>query len=178
MGEGEGNAIRKVDFANATYPADACGTTFVRPPAGGYVLRDGSASGGGATPASEDFSSLTLRADIAYGDFTGDGADDAALILDCNVGNRPIPFGWVYTMTSTGPTVLGGVHLPDDDAAVVGAVRGSLLDLEISNGKLESHWALFTASDPACCPSMRGRLTQRWTGQAFETDGRLTTVTG
>jgi hypothetical protein len=168
-GEGEGNAIRKVDFANFTYPSDACGTTYAEPPSGGFSLANGEVAHG--TPRDADFYSVALHPDIAYGDVTGDGNDEAAILLDCNSGNRPDVFGWLYTLGASGPTALATVSFGSDNLQAASASQAQLLDVRISERRVDSRWGLVVAGDAPCCPSKQATLVSRWTGSALVSDG-------
>jgi hypothetical protein len=167
MGEGEGNAIRKVDFANFTFPADACGTTFAQPPSGGFALTNGEAANG--TPRDEGFYSVTLHVDIAYGDLTGDGNDEAAILLDCNAGTRPVVFGWIYTLGTSGPSALAAITFGGTVQAITTSAA-QLLDVRIEQGRVMARWAVYVAGDPACCPSGQTTSALRWNGTSLVSD--------
>lgn len=88
--------IRDVDWRNTTY-LSACGLTDVLVVDGsGGQLRDGAAYGIDVI-------------DVAIGDLTGDGRDDAAVLVDCLGGSEPFPHVLVVDA--------GGVTTPAVDAA-------------------------------------------------------------
>ena len=139
-----------------------------QPPAGGFTLTNGEITNG--TPASADFYSVTLHADIAYGDLTGDGNDEAAIVLDCNAGTRPIVFGWIYTLGASGPAALSAVTF----AGTVQATTTSgaqLLDVRIEASRVVSRWAVYANGDAACCPSSQATFRSRWDGRTLVSDG-------
>jgi hypothetical protein len=87
--------IRDVDWRNTTY-LSACGLTEVLVVDGsGGQLRDGAAYGIDVI-------------DVAIGDLTGDGRDDAAVLVDCLGGSEPFPHVLVVDA--------GGVTRPAVDA--------------------------------------------------------------
>lgn len=154
--------VEDVDFANFTFAAGACGTVVPDPPAGGYALTDGSVrSGAAGAPGSY---SVSLRPERAYGDLTGDGLDEAALVLDCSAGNRPVPVGRIMTADAAGVHALGRVPVPE---APPGARRLELLAIDIVAGELVSTWVVLEADDPWCCPTGRLTAVHRWDGDGF-----------
>lgn len=149
--------VGSVDFGNFTYQADACGELIPEPPEEGYELVDG------ALPATHPGAvSVTLRPDIAYGDLTGDGVDEAALILDCTPGNRPVPVGRVMAAGVDAVRPLAPVPAPD-----VGARRVELEHLEIVEGVLVTQWIVLRDDDPWCCPTGRTTVHLRWEEDRF-----------
>jgi hypothetical protein len=156
--------IDQVDFANFTYAPDACGPVIDAPPEDGYDVVDGGVRHG--DPSQADFYSLTVRPDVVTGDLTGDGLVEAAVILDCSTGNRPIPVGRIMTTTASGPAVLAPVPHPP---LPVGARRAALASLDIDDGTLIATWVVLEVDDPACCPTGRLTTVHRWDGDRFDT---------
>jgi len=156
--------IASVDFANFTYAPDTCGDVVPVPPTYGYELSDRSVIHG--DPSERDFYSVTLRADVAYGDLTGDGLDEAALTFDCSAGNRPLPIGRVMTTDVSGATVLAPVPTPElsDEA-----FRIELLESQIDEGQLVTTWIVQRPGDAPCCPTGRLTTVDHWNGERFVT---------
>lgn len=74
-------SVRDIDWANATY-SSAC--FYSSPTEQPITLNNGEAVEGGST--APDAQSLYLG-DVLYGDFDGDGAEEAALMFSCFLGN-------------------------------------------------------------------------------------------
>lgn len=154
--------VQEVDFTTFTYASDACHPVIPVPPADGYEVHDGFVRHG--TPVDADFYSVSVRPEVAYGDLTGDGVDEAAIILDCSTGNRPIPVGRVMTVGLDAPVALAAVPtppLPGD------ASRIELASMAIADGELLTTWIVLDADDPPCCPSHREHVTYRWDGSSL-----------
>lgn len=154
--------IEDVDFGNRTYAPGTCGSIIQEPPADGYVVADGGVRHG--DPAEADFYSLSVRPEIAYGDLTGDGLAEAALIVDCSTGNRPVPVGRIMTMHGTQATALAPVPKPP---APDGARGLDLATLQVADGTLIGVWIVLEANDPGCCPTGRLTTVYRWDGETF-----------
>jgi hypothetical protein len=156
--------IDRVDFANFTYAPDACGPVIDIPPEDGYDVVDGGVRHG--DPSQADFHSVTVRPDPIAGDLTGHGLAEAALILDCSTGNRPISVGRIMTPTAPGTAVLPSVPDPPLPAD---ARRAALASLDIDDGTLIATWVVLEVDDPACCPTGRLTTVHRWDGDRFDT---------
>jgi hypothetical protein len=157
--------VRDVDFGQFTFAPDSCASVVLAPPAGGYELVDGEVRNG--SPADADFYSVTLRPGIAFGDLTGDGLEEAALILDCSNGNRPIPVGRVMTVGAIAPAPLGSVPRPPLPS---GARRMELAALEIRDQRLETMWTVLEEDDSPCCPTGTLSASFRWDGTQLVLD--------
>ncbi len=86
---------------------------------------------------------------VAFGDLTGDGADDGALVTACTAGG----VGWPATVQlySAGPTRLGGIDLGD----VTHGGREFVTGLSISNGAVHVSWLTQGPGEPACCGTVK-----------------------
>ena len=156
--------IDQVDFANFRYASDACGSIFETPPADGYEVVDGGVRHG--DPSQADFYSVSVRREVAIGDLTGDGLDEAGLIIDCSTGNRPVPVGRIMTTDGTETVALAPVPtppLPPD------ARRIALAELDIDHGTLMATWVVLRSEDPSCCPTGRLTTAHHWQGNRFDT---------
>lgn len=89
------------------------------------------------------------RPQVAFGDLTGDGVDDGAMVTACTAGG----VGWPATVQlySAGPTRLGGIDLGD----VTHGGRESVTDLSISNGVVHVSWITQGPGEPACCGTVK-----------------------
>lgn len=165
-GTGRADDIRTIDFADLTFPRTACAGVIDRPPAGGYPLVDGEARSPEATP--DDAYVVSLSPSLSYGDVDGDGAPDAALILECDHGSRPIPVGWIYSVAGGRPVPLARVDLDPDALGLRGVLDTELADMHFEGSTLVTDWVVYLDGDALCCPTRTASVTWSWT------DGALT----
>ncbi len=86
---------------------------------------------------------------VAFGDLTGDGVDDGALVTLCTAGGVAWPATvQVYT---AGPTRLGGVDL----GKVTNGGREYVTDLSVSSGVVHVSWVTQGPGEPACCGTVK-----------------------
>jgi len=155
--------LRGVNWRDATIPGAVCGATEpIRLHATGW--------GATAVVHSTRFPGWSLvevdalwqGSRVVYGDLDGDGADEAALIVNCNNGggtaDGQLAFAAViYTAGQRVPRVVG---------VVTPQVRGDLgnhvplLEVAIRPGKVVSHEFFYGTADGTCCAS--GRATSIW----------------
>jgi len=135
VGSSRGVDLRTVDWRNRSYGTIGNGDC---PEA---ALRDGEVA--------NQFMGVRL-AQVAYGDLTGDGAEEALVTLECYpVGGNAYPMvvSFVFTSGPGGPTRLGDVIVGAQPTIVGGAVRTA-----------DPVWA---PADPRCCPSRTDQKTWR-----------------
>jgi hypothetical protein len=105
--------IRKIDFKNFIYqvgPGDAAGHSTVR-------LRNGTTH----FRAGEGFFSFNL---VAYGDLTGDGVNEAAVILTGNSGGMGYwEEGFIYTIRDGQAVKIANFDAGDKFSGVVSGVK-------------------------------------------------------
>lgn len=90
---------------------------------------------------------------VAYGDLTGDKADEAVVLTNCNTGGTGnFTEGFVYTMTAGKPAIL--TRIPGGDRA-----DGGLRDAKIEGGLLSIEFNDPENNGGACCPE--GTVTQK-----------------
>jgi hypothetical protein len=95
---------------------------------------------------------------VAFGDLTGDGVDDGALVTDCNAGGVPWPA--TVQLYSAGPTLLGGVDLSD----LTKGGRETVTGLSIADGVVHVSWLTQGPNDGACCGTVLMAGDLRWDG--------------
>ncbi|MDO5668397.1 MAG: hypothetical protein Q4G50_00140 [Corynebacterium sp.] len=96
---------------------------------------------------------------IAFGDFTGDGIDDAVVNVICttggNMGRSALQF---YTDGDTWVTEL--LSQGDEDHR-----SGGMTGIEIIDQKVHLTFAHFAPEDPNCCPSLEDTQVWIWDGR-------------
>ncbi len=154
--------IQKIDFENFTYPAAPVYQKNEKP----FTLKDGEYAGrlqkgGGAEPEAVSL------VDTIYGDVTGDGVDDAIVVLTENIHGSAIPyFVYVYGVEGNKPKLLWSFYAGergDGGLRQVVADRGELMvelygrDRVVDGG---------TSSDEdnmgVCCPRFFTRSRYEW----------------
>jgi hypothetical protein len=160
--------IRKIDFANMTYPADMCVLGgYLDPPAGGFPVRDGGFVG------PDGWSVNVHRDGVLYGDLTADGREDAVVSVNCGgaVGssNRIIP--WVYASDPTAPGSIRRLPftaLPDSALALTGIPDAytRIATPTVADGVLTIDWVV---EDQPFEPTKTVTTHQRWDGTAWQT---------
>jgi hypothetical protein len=132
--------IRSVDFKNFTYPAYCIGEKPEN-----ITVKDGEFYREKQEDGYVDRFSFNVF-DIAYGDVTGDGAEEAIVLSVCNTGGTGnFSEGYVYSMKAGKPVVIA--RIPGGDRAYGGLrstrVEGGLLTVESNDVGDEGG---------ACCP--------------------------
>lgn len=94
---------------------------------------------------------------VAFGDLTGDGVDDGALVTACSAGGVPWPA--TVQLYSAGPTRLGGVDLSDLTHG-----REVVTGLSIADGVVDVSWTTQGPGDPECCGTVHMTGELRWDG--------------
>lgn len=86
---------------------------------------------------------------VAFGDLTGDGVDDGALVTSCNAGG----VGWPATVQlyTAGKTRVGGVDLGD----ITHGGRESVTDITISDGVAHVSWITTGPGEAECCGTVK-----------------------
>jgi hypothetical protein len=94
---------------------------------------------------------------VAFGNLTGDGNTDAAMVTDCTAGGVP----WLETVQlyTAGPARLGGVNLDDLTHS-----REVVTDLSITDGVAHVTWLANGPNDAECCPTIKMAADLRWDG--------------
>jgi hypothetical protein len=86
---------------------------------------------------------------VAFGDLTGDGVADGAMVTACSAGG----VGWPATVQlyTAGKTRLGGVDLGD----VTHGGRESVTDITISDGMAHVSWITTGPGEGECCGTVK-----------------------
>lgn len=95
---------------------------------------------------------------VAFGDLTGDGVDDGAMVTACSAGGVAWPA--TVQLYTAGPTRLGGVDLGD----LSHGGREYVTDLSIGDGVVHVAWITQGPDEPACCGTVQMTGDLRWDG--------------
>ncbi len=162
------STIRDVDFANLTYPAKPEFSYGRR----SFKLQHGRYEGDrGHDPL--------ILASIAYGDVTGDGVEEAIVVIEVSIRGTAIPhIVYIYTAQSASPNLLWAFETGDRG-------DGGLRQAYAENGKLVVELYgkdkligknLYDsdpfASEGVCCPKFFTRARYRWQGAHFRQEGK------
>lgn len=132
--------ITKVDFKNFTYEAFCASEEAEK-----VTVKDGSFAKETQQDGYVDRFYFDVR-DVAFGDLTGDGKPDAAVISVCNTGGTGnFSEGYVYSMIRGKPTLIA--RIPGGDRAY-----GGLRSVNIETGLLIVESNEVGEMGGACCP--------------------------
>jgi hypothetical protein len=159
-----GSSIHSVDFANFTYPWTA--GLAIRGGTKSFSLRDGK------RPEVRDASEHVVEIgvyleEVIYGDVTGDGGEEAIVIMSIVTGVSAMPGQvYIYTSRGDGPKLLW--HFATGDRADNGFRKvyidhGNLV-VELNGPK--------RFSEGLCCPVRFTRTRYQWRGGRFRQKGR------
>ena len=132
--------ITKVDFKNFTYPAFCAGEKPEN-----VTVKDGEFSKETQEDGYVDRFYFDVR-DVAFGDLTGDGKPEAAVITNCNTGGTgQFTEGYIYSISAGKPKIVA--RIPGGDRAY-----GGLRAVNIENGLLIVESNEVGEMGGACCP--------------------------
>lgn len=158
-------AIRKIDFANFSYPAKPIYHKR------GFRLTDGGYDGHRLPPAIAPWGPAPIGlVAIAYGDVSGDGNEDALVVLNESVHGTAIPYYvYIYEMKENRVRLLWAVETGDraeGGLRKVFAEDGKLV-IELYSEGARVKEKLYGTSEGACCPSSFTRTRYRWARNRF-----------
>lgn len=117
-----------------------------------------------------------LLDEVVYGDVTGDGVEDAVVVVEEVTGGSAVP-DWVFVY-GAGPRPLWSFQTGDRAAGGLKEVRaeGGMLVVELfGTGKVPGDRERLSAPDgtdsPACCPRTFTRSRHAWNGSEFVPHG-------
>ena len=152
--------IRKVDFKNFTYEVQGERVTLRN---GEYKLD---------WYLDRDFQTNRYR--FVYGDLTGDGKEEAVVVLANNVAgaaNAVLQYGFIFTIRNAQVFKLAEFKGGDGSCSMEGA-ECSLLSVRVEAGLLIVDRAVPTANDASCCPLMYRSTKYRWDGSRLVEIGK------
>jgi hypothetical protein len=148
--------IRRVDFHDFTPPLNSCSQHI--------ELENGSVRFGKQDAIRQG---SVGAAYIDYGDVTGDGNEEALVVVAVETGGSAIPHcAYIYTLKSGAPKLLWSTQTGD-------RAESGLRRLYADRSKLMV--ALYSPDDSkgACCPTKYGRIAFQWDGHAFQQLGEV-----
>jgi hypothetical protein len=149
-GTGSMTTIQQVDFKNLTYPVEGKPVRMHKGE-GEYISR---------RDRDESFSAEVDK--IVYGDLTGDGKDEAAVVIHYRgSGSGSFDDGFIYTLKNGRPQLL--TTFKGGDRA-----DGSIADVKIQGGLLIVE--RFAPEEPGsglCCPKYIDTTKYRWSREAL-----------
>jgi hypothetical protein len=165
--------IRSVDFENFTFPAKPIYPTGEKY----FTLRNGKYAGRLQDGAIEPYPVSLVES--VYGDVTGDGNEEAMLVLTENIRGTAIPYYvYVYAMERNKPKLIWSFETGD-------RAQGGLRQVFAENGELVVELYgkdkfvggdLFAEDDSirgACCPSVFTRSRYEWRDNRFRRKRQL-----
>ena len=164
---GTAASIRDTDFSNFRYPYGRAGWTL-RDSAQEPVRENGIVTEEGY-----------LLDRVVYGDVTGDGREEALVVVEGITGGSAVPH-WVFAYTAGDrvPRRLWAFETGDRAAGGLKDVyaRDGMLVVELyGQDKLPTRPETLTADDgtgsPACCPTRFTRSRYAWNGRRFALHG-------
>lgn len=158
------SSIHSVDFANFTYPW----TTGLRVRGGTktFTLKDGK------RPEIRDASGHVVEIgvyleQVSYGDVTGDGIEDAVIVMSILTGVSAMPGQvYVYTLRGNHPKLLWSFSTGD-------RADGGFRKVYADNGELVAELnGPKRIGEGLCCPVRFTRTRYQWRGGRFRRKGR------
>jgi len=166
-------AIRKVDFANLTYPAKPIYAKR------GFRLRDGSYKGRPGIPGARYPWGLPYPVSLAaieYGDVTGDHNEEAMVVLSESVAGSAAPlYIYIYTLGKNRPKPLwavAGGDRAEGGLRKVYSENGELVIELYGRGARVNGDVFVDDGHGACCPHSVTRTRYRWKGNHFAQHGK------
>jgi hypothetical protein len=160
------SSIRRIDFANFTYTRKP---VYIHGPET-FTLQKGEYEGG------EERDPVGL-ASLAYGDATGDGSEEALVVLNMSVKGTAIPyFVYIYTLDNQKPKLLWAFAAGDraDGGLRQVAAAGGELIIELYGIGKTIGKDLYAEDDMTggdCCPTHFTRAKYHWSGNTFMQKG-------
>lgn len=153
-------AIRSVDFANFAFPwlreLGDSGKTL--------VLRNGELKPTHDKNGMVEEMGVTLQS-ITYGDVTGDGREEAMVVLSMVTGGSAIPHAtYIYEPQDGKPKLLWAFSTGD-------RAEGGLRRVYAEKGELVIERYSPVNSKGDCCPTLFARTHYKWQGKHFEQGG-------
>lgn len=153
-------AIRSVDFANFAFPwlreLGDSGKTF--------ALRSGELKPTQDKNGMVEEMGVTLQS-IVYGDVTGDGGEEAMVVLSMVTGGSAIPHAtYIYELADGKPKLLWAFSTGDRAGGGLRRVYAEKSELVI-----ERYSPVNSKGD--CCPTLFTRARYKWQGKHFEQGG-------
>lgn len=153
--------IRLIDFANFTYPW----ISDLGDPKKPFTLRHGELPPTRNERGLIDEMGISLEK-VDYGDVTGDGAEEAIVVLDILTGGSAMPNAiYIYTLKDAEPKLIWSAST--DDRA-----DGGLQRVSVENGDLILERYSPIGAEGDCCPTHFTRTHYEWRNNRFKQKGK------
>ncbi len=160
-------SIRSIDFKNFTYPRVGEQRSYIRRRS--FTLRDGE------HPEHEIEDGMHFG-QVIYGDVTGDGSEEAIVILGIQTRGSAIPNAvYIYTLSQHGPSLLWGFMTGDRaDGGLrrIQAEKGGLVMELYGKGTRIGGRLYGTERAAACCAYSVTRTHYQWRKNRFKPTGK------
>ena len=154
-------AIRSVDFANFTFPR----LRELGDSRKAFTLRSGELKPTHDKNGMVEEMGVRLQS-IAFGDVTGDGAEEAMVVLSIVTGGSAIPHAtYIYASEDGKPELLWAFSTGD-------RAEGGLRRVYAENGELVIERYSPVNSKGDCCPTLFTRARYKWQNKHFEQGGK------
>lgn len=164
------SSIRKIDFSNFSYPWTE---DFSNRHEKFFTLKNGE------IPFKRDGQMGISLGKIEYADVTGEGADEAILIISIQSGGTAIPnIVYVYTVENENPKILWSFDTGDraqGGLKKVYAENGNLIVETFGSSKFENEKWNFKFPEKFagyCCPTAYTEIRFKWNGKKFVVQGK------
>ena len=168
---------RKVDFANLTYSTEP-----IYGAQGTFRLKEGVYEGPviPELPPPDNYESISLVA-VAYGDVTGDGTEEAMVVLTQSTrGTAIIYFVYVFAIEKQQPKLLWAFATGDRAQGGLRKVYSDQGDLVVElygEGARVDEEIYVNAPNGCCCPTAFTRTRYRWLSDHFGSHGKSEVLT-
>jgi hypothetical protein len=154
-------AVRRIDFSNFRFPW----LRELGDPKQSINLRNGELKPTFDQKGMVATTGVTLRS-VAYGDVTGDGREEAFVVLSIVTGGSAIPHAvYIYTSKDGSATLLWAFATGD-------RADGGLRRVYAENGELVVERYSPVKSKGDCCPTLFARLRYEWQRTHFQQRGK------
>ena len=154
-------SIRSVDFADFTFPQ----LGELRNSGKTFTLRSGELKPTRDKNSIVEEMGVTLQS-IAYGDVTGDGGEEAMVVLSMVTGGSAIPHAtYIYASEDGKPKLLWAFSTGD-------RAEGGLRRVFAEKGELVIEQYSPVNSKGDCCPTLFTRARYKWKDKHFEQGGK------
>lgn len=162
----DARTIREVDFGEVAQPGSACSEGLRFAPPGAIPVAEGQSQ----VLDLGRLTRLSVDADVAVGDVTGDGVDDAVVPLRCSFGANGVEESLHVWSLQRGRLT----HVASIDGAptsVDDPLGATLHGVAVTDEGLTVTWLVHADDDARCCPTQQASVVYELDGEALEPAG-------